>query len=883
MSDRFNKMDDNVEGTIVKSAEQFLSPCSSNVGDIFGDPLVLPRVGDQYQAEIPPLMIDCYHRRLMKKPTDTGVMSDFPNCFALGLPIQIMWALCEIENVKKESLVRANQDHAVDKNWTVFRASEVIIKPLHTPLDNGEIGLSTIHPIIRGDKMDVDFATPEEKKTKLDRADNGYYVPLPGLLSEPWRAIEHDSFLLGLYIFGKDLLLVKTFVKSKEMGDILSYYYGKFYRSNEHRRWSEGRKMRSRRCIHGQKIFIGWRQQELLSRLSSHVSEECQNRLREVSRAFGEGKFSLEEYVFTLKDTVGVGVLVAAVGIGKGKQDLTGTAMDPIKTNNLLSVRPEIPIGKACSTLTSGDIIKFLTGDFRLSKARSNDLFWEAVWPRLLARGWHSEQPKDHHCFASSKHSLVFLIPGVKKFSRRRLVKGNHYFDSVSDVLNKVASDPGLLEVEVEAEKASEQKEEYQSDLPVKQCPDSLMNWQRHCYLQPPASNCNGDLVKFTIVDTSLLHGGGSKFRELRTLPIDTRNISMLSDLSSGTEQDSSDESQYEAEEINASNPAEDTTESETFVDSPELNSIRDNGLPNGPDLTILVGGNHKDWSTGMCTKKKLKGMMKFRFGQKARSDQSNYLAPIAEPCSLGESSPIVENIPTDTKLKEESSTYGLNSPGICQSMEFQVGPSQTLSSCSSLALENPDESDQGIVDLVTEPSFEKPQPETMIDLNLPGIPQDSGSDETIIETIVPDIVHNNDVETIITDIVHDNDVETIVTEIVHNNDVETIITDIVHNNDDLGEDRSLVLPETSQQSSNGGASAEQQPALNGRRQSTRNRPLTTKALEAIACGFLGTKKKRKCVDGQTQSDSMSRSSRLVRGKSDANSTLNDCADNDIA
>ncbi|KAL7263522.1 hypothetical protein ACSBR1_001640 [Camellia fascicularis] len=60
---------------------------------------------------------------------------------------------------------------------------------------------------------------------------------------------------------------------------------------------------------------------------------------------------------------------------------------------------------------------------------------------------------------------------------------------------------------------------------------------------------------------------------------------------------------------------------------------------------------------------------------------------------------------------------------------------------------ENPDESDQCIVDLVTEPSFEKPQPETMIELNLPDIPQDSGSDETIIETIVPDIVHNNYVE----------------------------------------------------------------------------------------------------------------------------------------
>nr|GMD83086.1 uncharacterized protein LOC109158686 [Ipomoea batatas] len=34
-------------------------------------------------------------------------------------------------------------------------------------------------------------------------------------------------------------------------------------------------------------------------------------------------------------------------------------------------------------------------GKFRLRKVGLNELFWEAVWPCLLARGWHSEQPSD--------------------------------------------------------------------------------------------------------------------------------------------------------------------------------------------------------------------------------------------------------------------------------------------------------------------------------------------------------------------------------------------------------------------------------------------------------------------------------------------------------
>jgi hypothetical protein len=232
--------------------------------------------------------------------------------------------------------------------------------------------------------------------------------------------------------------------------------------------------------------------------------------------------------VSSLKSTVGIHVLVEAVGIGKGKDDLTGLAMEPGKTNQTFQVCPNLPTGKACSSLTPSDIIKFLTGGFRLSKARCNDIFWEAVWPRLLARGWHSEQPKNQG-YVSSKHYLVFLIPGVKKFSRRKLVKGDHYFDSVRDVLSKVAFEPKLLELE--AEGATLQSCNENGWVPeVTSDPDDPSNHQRHCYLKPRVTSCNPNLMKFTVVDTSSVHGGKlSNVRELRCLPVESTITSNLS------------------------------------------------------------------------------------------------------------------------------------------------------------------------------------------------------------------------------------------------------------------------------------------------------------------------------------------------------------------
>lgn len=119
-----------------------------------------------------------------------------------------------------------------------------------------------------------------------------------------------------------------------------------------------------------------------------------------------------------------------------------------------------LPLEDLHVSLTTDEISKLLSEDCCHSKALMNDLFWEAVWPRLLARGWHSEEVNSRHVASSSSnsssssssgsipsHILVFLKPGVKRFARRKMASGDQYFASETDVLRKVAREPGLLEL----------------------------------------------------------------------------------------------------------------------------------------------------------------------------------------------------------------------------------------------------------------------------------------------------------------------------------------------------------------------------------------------------------------------------------------------------
>ncbi|XP_022640677.1 uncharacterized protein LOC111242312 [Vigna radiata var. radiata] len=281
----------------------------------------------------------------------------------------------------------------------------------------------------------------------LGQNDGAFNITVPVAevnCNNSWSDADVKSFLLGLFIFGKNFVQIKRFLENKEMGEILSFYYGKFYKSDEYRRWSDCKKIKGRKCITGDKLFSGQKHIELLSRLTGRVSEEQKDAFQQVSKSYSEGRTSLEEYVYSLKSTFGLGVLVEAVGIGKGKEDLTSPAMKCGKKTQDCSIQAS----KAWSSLGPCDIIKLLTGDYQSCKAKSNDIFWEAIWPRLLARGWHSEKLKNQG-HLSSKNVVVFLLPGVKKFSKRKLVKGDHYFDSVRDVLSKVIAEPNLLKLEV--------------------------------------------------------------------------------------------------------------------------------------------------------------------------------------------------------------------------------------------------------------------------------------------------------------------------------------------------------------------------------------------------------------------------------------------------
>ncbi|KAI5397966.1 hypothetical protein KIW84_063685, partial [Lathyrus oleraceus] len=236
----------------------------------------------------------------------------------------------------------------------------------------------------------------------------------------------------------------------------------------------------------------------------------------QVSKSYAEGKTSLEEYISSLKSAVGLRVLVEAVGIGNEKGDLTRFGMEPAKKNRALPAQT----CKDLSSLGPSEIIQSLTGGFRLSKTKSNDLFWEAVWPRLLARGWHSEQPKNRG-YLTSEDYLVFLIPGIDKFSRRKLVKGDHYFDSVSDVLSKVVAEPNIL---VLKEEENAKVGSYNEDEPIKESnEDDLSDDHRQCYLKPRCSTYNKDHTQFMVVDTSLVHRGKpSDLRELKSNPVNS-------------------------------------------------------------------------------------------------------------------------------------------------------------------------------------------------------------------------------------------------------------------------------------------------------------------------------------------------------------------------
>ncbi|WZZ83789.1 hypothetical protein YC2023_104361 [Brassica napus] len=339
-----------------------------------GEPKVEPRVGDEFQTKIPPLM------SASKRPlflSTLVALNDSSYPFLIGQPVQVTWI---DKHPKQQGSEDGDDDDDVDMNQSLK---------------------SLIAKRKRRSRYSDKHSVSKKQRLSLE--------PLPEIQSIPWEDLDVASFVLGLYTFGKNFTQVKNFTESKGTREIVLFYYGKFYNSARYNSWSHSRKKRNRRCVFGRKLYSGWRQQQLLSRLIPSVSNESQRHiLVNVSKSFSEGNITLEKYVSTVKGIVGLRLLVEAVAIGKAKEDLTTVLTSGPKKAKPSSV-PGLG-GAAYTSLTSAEIVNQLKGTSRLSKARCNDIFWEAVWLRLLARGWRSEQPKDHRGY-----NIVFIVPGVKR------------------------------------------------------------------------------------------------------------------------------------------------------------------------------------------------------------------------------------------------------------------------------------------------------------------------------------------------------------------------------------------------------------------------------------------------------------------------------------
>nr|KYP48180.1 hypothetical protein KK1_030132 [Cajanus cajan] len=770
-------------------------PGSPDISDIVGAPQLNPRVGEEYQVEVPSMIKESERLRHFMNPADSEFMHHNSLSFAIGLPISVTWMHNEVED-------SGHAGYLADIDGTVYaieHEKKASLEKNNLSDNEDELKLIVFWSVMTGDK----------KSGQVGKSKN--YVLVPGTLNNSWSEADAKSFLLGLFIFGKNFIKIKKFLENKGMGEIMSFYYGKFYKSDEYRRWSDCRKIKGRKCIVGQKLLTGQRQHELLARLIPHVSEESRDTLLQVSQLYVEGRASLEEYILSIKSTVGLGVLVEAVGIGKEKEDLTSLAVELGKNNRVFPA----PTSKAWSSLGPSDIIKHLTGGFRLSKAKSNDLFWEAVWPRLLARGWHSEQPKNQG-YVHSKDYLVFLIPGVKKFSRRKLVKGDHYFDSVSDVLSKVVAEPNLLELEEETKVGSCNDEEPEKGSNK----DDQSDYHRPCYLKPRASTT--DQIKFMVIDTSMVNKGKpSDLMEFKSVPV--KSVEYASKMTILSRESISDR---------------DATNQKEACDKPDNNANK-------------MEESQKNHNTCVSEDNQQKKTIKHQFSRRARSGHCNHtVLPIKRrrltACAKAETSRVIENSSGSLESEKSAFSESLSFPdshqNVCDPVSHQPNKSLITSPSDISAEVNNEEIILNEIGQCKSNSclkVEKCESQSLVTFNIPQVPLKSKDGETM-------------------------------------GTVEEDRQCLKANDPCLSTDTHGVV-EKPQRSSCDVGSVEQKSNTNPRRQSTRNRPLTVKALESLANEFLHVQRKPKKKDILPHIDAFSPCRRArTRGKTNVHRRSSD-------
>lgn len=495
-------------------------------------------------------------------------------------------------------------------------------------------------------------------------------------------------------------------------------------------------------------------------------------------------------------------------------------------------------------------------------------------------------------------------------------MKGDHYFDSVRDVLSKVASEPKLLELD--AEGTHGWVPEVTSD------PDDPSNHQRHCYLKPRVTTCNPNLMKFTVVDTSSVHGGKlSNVRELRYLPVESTITSNLSNHLKDNEgkffKNSLDECKVYASDmpmnvekntkkLNHSTDTFDTsgpnglkftvvdtslrhreksskvretrylpvelkstskltsllketerTSSEDSLDGHELdaadillnsekNIISDSDDTNQKEIIInsdtiankFMEG-HQDEKTTMSDDRQLKMTIKHQFSRRRKSGHSNYVAPVSKRrkltvCSKSKRNRIVEDFSEGLESNKAELFLALNSPDAGKNVNSQVGPQEKVSVVSSSKGSPDQESGGGILsgnssgmDL-SYGENEKHQPPPSLDLNLPQVPLKS---EETGDVLIMEVKEEQGIDA-------DGSCSPSKT--------MELVPDTLRTSIDVG-------------------TAEQQPNMNPRRQSTRNRPPTVRALEALANGFLSVQRRHRSTEVHTRENAFSSPSRKARSR----------------
>ncbi|KAF0887844.1 hypothetical protein E2562_004055 [Oryza meyeriana var. granulata] len=296
-------------------------------------------IGKAYQAEIPNLLATEDERR--------QYMSNTPDsCMTLGYdcPIPVMWVSPSKFNKKEEEIqMQLSSETKATASSRDGDSQMTLICPISNNTSEHCSMYQDPHQDLPVDQIVSDSHQAHDDKlapcstqglnftdkAMKDQGEIEQFIPVPNSSNSFWSDQEAELFLLGLYIFGKNLHQLSRFVGSKTVGDVLSYYYGKFYKREAYKRWSDCRKARIRRCILGERIFIGWRRQELISRLKSKILQEAHDLLDEMFKSFNDGQTSLVDFVFDLKSVVGIEAFVEAVAIEKEKVKLPSTSSKP--------------------------------------------------------------------------------------------------------------------------------------------------------------------------------------------------------------------------------------------------------------------------------------------------------------------------------------------------------------------------------------------------------------------------------------------------------------------------------------------------------------------------------------------------------------------------